>query len=131
LRTSILRVLVADDQPLTRWAVAEALVSRGHHVHTAATRAEACARLFHERFDAVVMACQIDGQDMTDVLRELARYEPAPRLVVLCHGEGADPQPHAASGAAVLAKPFELSALVAAVDPERIDEHPEAGADVA
>lgn len=112
MSTSILRVLVADDEPLARWAVARALASHGHDVVTAATREEACARLFQLRFDVAILASPLDGQDMTDVLRELARYRSATRLVALSDAELDGPESDEPSAWICLRKPFELDTLL-------------------
>lgn len=117
MREGRLRVLLADDQPLCLWAVSSALAARGHDVFTTATREETCARLFHERFDVVILSCRIEGQDMADVAAALGRYGPAPRLVVLCGEEEHDCVAPLVASFVRLTRPFELAALLRAVDP--------------
>lgn len=121
-----LRVLVADDQPLTTWAVATALTSRGHEVVTAGSREEACARLLHQRFDVVVMSCRIEDRDMSDVLRGLTHYPSATRLVLLCDADETMPAP---PRGVVLGKPFELTTLLASIDPAGVGADARSGAD--
>jgi len=113
--TNTLRVLVADDQPLERWALARALSARGHEVTTAGTREEACGRLFQSRFDVVIMSSRIGDQDMTDVLRELAGYQVGTQLIALYDVEARVPGPAEALPWVSLAKPFDLDTLLAAV----------------
>jgi len=115
--TSTLRVLVADHQPLERWALARALSARGHEVTMACTREETCGRLFQGRFDVVIMCSRIGDQDMTDVLRELAGYQTGTRLIALYDVEEGAPGQAEALPWVSLVKPFDLDALLAAVPP--------------
>ena len=115
MQRSTLRVLVADDQPLERWALARALSARGHDVTTADTREETCGRLFQSRFDVVIMCSRIGDQDMTDVLRELAGYQAGTRLIALYDVEERAPDQAEASPWVSLVKPFDLGTLLAAV----------------
>lgn len=114
MSTSTLRVLVADDQPLERWAVAKALASRNHEVVTAATRDEACGRLFQRHFDVVIMARNIEGLDMTDVLRQLAQGEPKKCLIALCDGDDGEQSGEEGPRWVSLARPFDLESLLEA-----------------
>lgn len=106
------QVLVADEEPLTRWAVARAVEALGLGVVQAATREEACGLLFARRFHAVVMANRLFEHDMTDVLAELERYQPETSLVVLCEGEPAQLRVRLPR-AVVLEKPFSVDELMA------------------
>lgn len=115
MQASTLRVLVADDQPLERWALASVLSARGHDVTTATTREETCGRLFQGRFDVVIMSSRIGDQDMTDVLRELAGYQAATQLIALYDVEAPAPDQAAALPWVSLVKPFDLGTLLAAV----------------
>ena len=117
MQKASLRVLVADDEPLTRWAVAQALAPLGEDVTEVASREDACCKLFGGRFDIVVMASRIEGADMTDVLRQLTKREEPLRLVVLCEDETHSPVLREQLPAArVIDKPFSLEALLAAVE---------------
>lgn len=109
------RVLVADDQPLTRWALGQALARVGFRVVAVEGREEACGHLYATRFDAVVMSGALAGRDMTDVIDGLARFQPETRLIVLCEDDGLAGRVARIPGATVFLKPFEMRALLAAV----------------
>lgn len=109
------RVLVADDQALTRWALGQALARVGFRVVAVEDRERACGQLYAMRFDAVVMSGSLAGRDMTDVIDGLARFQPETRLVVLCADDGLAGRMARIPGAIVLLKPFEMRALLAAV----------------
>jgi DNA-binding NtrC family response regulator len=109
------RVLVAEDQALTRWALGQALARVGFRVVAAEGREEACGHLYAMRFDAVVMSGVLAGRDMTDVIDGLARFQPQTRLIVLCEDDGLAGRMARIPGATVFLKPFEMRALLAAV----------------
>jgi DNA-binding response OmpR family regulator len=121
MRDDRLRILLAEDHPLCRWAVGSALVARGHDVATTASREETCARLFRERFDAVVLSSRMGGQDMTDVAAALCRYGAVPRLVVVCDDEDLGKVQQVAPLAACFTRPFALAALIDAIDPSGVE----------
>jgi len=109
------RVLVADDQPLTRWALGQALARVGFRVVAAESREQTCGHLYATRFDAVVMSGALAGQDMTDVIEGLARFQPETRLIVLCDDDGLAGRVVGIPGTTVFLKPFEMRALLGAV----------------
>lgn len=109
-------VLVADDEPLIRWALTYALESAGFEVTPASTRDEACDLLNARHFEVIVMADALGGESVVDVLEMLSRFHNGSGLVVLDGGD--DPENFCAAlpHAVVVAKPFGLEALTAAVE---------------
>jgi DNA-binding NtrC family response regulator len=110
-------VLLADDQPLIRWAVGHALETLGARVVTASTYQETCDRLSSEAFEAVVLASPLEGRSLVGVLSELDRMRPQTRVLVLCSGEHCDRIMREVPRATVFHKPFAVSELMAAVAP--------------
>lgn len=106
---------MADDEPLSRWAIGQAVAERGGLVSEASSREEVCTRIVGGDLDVVVMACRLGGLDMTDVLSELARHMPSIRLIVLCEDESEPATQGQIPGALVLEKPFSLETLLGAV----------------
>ena len=65
------RVLVAEDQPLLRWAMGRALGPLGADVVFAPTYQQACDLLAAGEFAAVVVASPLEGRNVIGLLREL------------------------------------------------------------
>ena len=111
------RVLVAEDQPLLRWAIGRVLGPLGAEIVFAPTYQHACDLLSTGEFAAVVAASPLDGQSTAGLFRELDRLRPETRLVALCEGDACGPLQHEIPRLTVLQKPFTLSALAAALAP--------------
>jgi CheY-like chemotaxis protein len=74
----VLRVLLAEDNPVNQRVAARLLEKRGHHVALAANGREALAWLDRERFDLILMDVQmpeLDGLETTAVIREREKRE--------------------------------------------------------
>ena len=110
-------VLVAEDQPLLRWAIGRALETIGATVVFAPTYQEASDRLSNEEFAAVVVASPLEGRSVVGMLREVDQVRPHSRVLVLCTGEHCDGVLRAIPRATVFNKPFSVSELMAAVAP--------------
>ena len=116
-RTSLTgRVLVVEDQPLNREVAHGMLTSLGLRVETANDGQQALARLERERFDLVLMDCEMpvmDGLAATLALRQ--REGQGARTSVVALTADATPEGRAACLAAgmddYLAKPFSRDAL--------------------
>lgn len=112
------RVLVVDDEPLIRWAVAESLTELGMHVHQAgdarsALRAVTTARL---PFDVVVLDLRLPDMHDLSLLATLRQLLPGARLVLMTAFGTPDVVTQAAMlGALVITKPFELHDMALAV----------------
>jgi DNA-binding NtrC family response regulator len=110
-------VLVAEDQPLLRWAIGRALAAIGATVVPAASYEEASERLSNRAFAAIVVASPLDGRSVVGILSEVDRQQPHTRVLVLCAGEECESLLRNVPHATLFRKPFPLSELVAAVAP--------------
>ena len=116
------RVLVVDDDGLSRTIVVTMLGRLGFTVDTAGSGEEALAALARDRFDLVLLDLHLADMTGFDVCRELGSRlgERAPRLVAMSALLDGDHERCLAAGmAGSLAKPIELAALaelVGAVD---------------
>jgi DNA-binding NtrC family response regulator len=109
-------VLVADDEPLTRWAVMRTLAPECFEVKQAGSREEACCLLASQRFQVVVLANQLGSECMHDVIDLLARDGRAQGLVILYNGDSPDQYAQAFPEAIVVPKPFALESLTSAIE---------------
>ncbi len=114
------RVLAADDSPVNREVVREALGRLGVEVSLAANGAEAVAAVEKGAFDLVLMDCSMpimDGYAATAAIRKLA--DPAranvPVIALTAHVEGEDKTWKRVGMNSYLTKPFSLAALAAAL----------------
>ncbi len=79
-------VLVAEDNPVNQKVAARTLEKLGFRARIASNGAEALAALERERFDLVLMDCQMpemDGFEATTRLRAAERASGAPRMAVV------------------------------------------------
>jgi DNA-binding NtrC family response regulator len=112
-----LRVMVVDDEPLIRWAIAEALSAGGHtaveaHTAAAARLAVATAR---NPFDVILLDYRLpDSQDLS-LLADLRRASPCSAIVFMTAGGFAVPavvEAALALGACrSLTKPFDVETI--------------------
>jgi len=110
-------VLVAEDQPLLRWAIGRALATIGAEVVSTGTYDETSERLSSQAFAAIVVAAALDGRSVVGMLSEVDRQQPQTRVLVLCSGECCDRVLRDVPHATLFRKPFALSELLAAVAP--------------
>ena len=114
------RVLVVDDDPVIRSTVAELLVDEGYDVHQAGDGSEALDLLAEFVPDAIVLDLMmpvLDGWAFVDRCRSLPACAEVPIVVMSAtHGlhETAE-RLHAMGVRAVVAKPFDVDALIAIV----------------
>lgn len=109
-------VLVADDEPLTRWALRRTLERAQFDVSLAATRDEVCDLLDTCGFHVAVMSHELGHHSMIDVLNGLSCDHRVRGLVILYDGESADDVRRGFPAAVVVQKPFGLEAVTAAVE---------------
>ncbi len=109
-------ILVVDDEWLVRWSVTEALRDRGFAVAEAVDARTAQVAL-KNRYDLVLLDLHLpDVHDLRLLSLIRARSATQPVLVMTAFATREIVNEAAALGAAVLNKPFELEALVAAVE---------------
>lgn len=105
------RVLIVDDEPLVRWALATGLRDAGFHAETVSTGAEALARaeaIPHP--DAVLLDARLHDCDTELLLQQLHLAAPGCRFLVMTterHGTAAP-----GYDALMIRKPFDLSDVV-------------------
>lgn len=111
------RVLVVDDDAVILELVAEALTEMGYAVDTAAGGAEALDRLAHTEPAVLLLDLRmprVSGWDVARALQEAGRVRPC--SVVMTAAQDARVWAHEAGATRYLAKPFDLSELLDAVD---------------
>lgn len=113
--TSTPRILVVDDEPKTREAIAEGLRLEGWSVAVAARGSEMLALLAREPFDLVVLDWMLPGRDGLELLQHVrARGAQIPVLMLTARDGVGDRVIGLESGADdYVAKPFALAELVA------------------
>lgn len=103
-----MRVLVVDDSPGLRRAIARALREAGQDVTTAASGSEALRIVEQRHFDVVVSDVQMPGMDGVELAARLEPYFP----VILMTGS-TDPID---TRHTLLSKPFRIEILLDAMD---------------
>ncbi len=117
-----LRILVADDEPVGRLFVSEALEERGHAVRTAASGREALELVRDEVFDVVLMDVQmpdLNGYQAAAAIRALPDPVRArlPLVAISARAPSQDePECRAAGMDACLTKPITTTALLELVE---------------
>jgi len=106
-------VLVADDQPLIRWAIGTTIRSLGFEPVFAATQGEARALLDQTTFAMAVVADPMEDRDSGDLLVHIRRSGTT-RVIVLTES-GATVLPAELPGAIAVEKPFSLESVITAV----------------
>lgn len=108
-------VLIVDDEPTIRRLVQTVLELEGHEVTTADDGQQALDRVGEQAPDVLLLDVRLPGIDGWEVLRRVDALHLPTRIVLL--SAAPDVEQLAVDGAvAVLAKPFEIDHLVAAVD---------------
>jgi DNA-binding NtrC family response regulator len=113
-----LKVLVVDDEPLIRWAVAEILNDRGYKVVQASDGHGAVSAISESApFDVVLLDVRLPDCDDLTLLTRLLAMSPASRIILMtAHGTSEMVSRALDLGAfSVVSKPFELSELAALV----------------
>lgn len=111
-----LAVLVVDDEPAIRTAVARYLTSLGHHVDVAASGREALDRLAGRSFDLILLDLRMPDMAGDALYRELIARDAAHagRIVFITGEDASSPATQSfleASGRPVIGKPFSLDDL--------------------
>jgi DNA-binding NtrC family response regulator len=84
-KKSALRVLIVDDEPLIRWALAEALGARGHHVLESgdARSARTIVRETALDFDVVLLDYRLPDSDGLSLLASIRQQSPRARVILM------------------------------------------------
>jgi len=107
------RVLVVDDEPLVRWAVAETLADSGFHVLEAGDAKGALGFVRGAHTDAVLLDLRLPDCDDLGVLSAIRQLSPkTPVILMTAYGSPEVLDEARRLGAfAVVDKPFELNEL--------------------
>lgn len=121
-------VLIVDDDPLVRNALARHFRHRGHYVRTASGVDEAVDLVRAEAPEAAVIDLRMGDRSGIDLVRQLSEIAPAVRTVILtAYGSIASAVEAMQLGAVnYLPKPADPEAILAAIDrdpPPITDEH--------
>jgi DNA-binding NtrC family response regulator len=112
------RVLVVDDEPLIRWALAEMLTDLGCEVGQAGDARSALSAMCEAApFDIVLLDVRLPDSDDLTLLARVRSLDPAARIIVMsAHGTRDMAERAASLGAfTFLSKPFELAKVAALV----------------
>lgn len=77
------KVLIVDDEPMTRDLVSSILSSKGHTCVTASDGAEALDKASTEKFDAVITDIVMPNMDGITLTRELSKNDPSLPVMVI------------------------------------------------
>ena len=114
-KSTPLRILVVDDEPLMRWSLVETLSDAGDEV-VAVTDAQSAVQVATAaavRFDVALLDFRLPDSDDLNLLSRLRRLTPATRIILMtAYGTPEMSQEALDLGAyCVLNKPFEMNAL--------------------
>src|SRR5450432_2068876 len=107
------KILLVDDDPSVHAGLLRLIKTLGHEACTAATGAEAIARIRSQTFDLCITDLQLADGDGRGVVREARAVRPPVSVVAMtAHGTLGEAVDALRIGAAdVLGKPFHISAL--------------------
>ena len=113
-----MRVLVADDSDTLTSLVSDILTTEGHQVDIARTGIQAWEMLTASSYDAILCDVVLPGLDGLRLYRRVTHERPdlVPRLVLMSGRTEQVRRFAEATGAAFLAKPFQVDALLACVE---------------
>jgi len=106
------RVLVVDDEPLTRWSICTALATEGFNA-VAAAGAEEALQLAAEwpPPKVAVVGRELAGGSGLDLLAQLAREYPRCQFVLMTTERRGGPAELPADRITLIAKPFDLASV--------------------
>ncbi len=112
-------VLIVDDEAGVREGLVRAVGSKGHRTTAASSLAEARAAIEREPFDCVLLDVRLKDGDGLDLLRELREgpHRETPVIMATAYGDSERTIQAMKAGAfEYVTKPFDLPALLQAVD---------------
>ena len=118
-QTGVLKILLAEDNPVNRKLVETLMGKRGHNVVSVEDGSQAVQRLGQERFDLVLMDVQMPGMDGLEATRQIRALESAlgqrvPIVAMTANAMKGDEATCLAAGMdGYVAKPFEADKLFA------------------
>jgi DNA-binding NtrC family response regulator len=117
-RPEAMEVLLVDDEPALRTALADVLRDAGHHVTTASDGAEALGQVLARVFDVVICDIRLPKLDGLTLFRRLRREAPGTDVILMtAYAEVVDAVTALKDGAYdYLTKPFDLDELMVQVE---------------
>ena len=114
-------ILLVDDMPAIRRAIARLLSSAGHRITEAGNGGEGIAALAVDRFDLVITDILMPGTDGIEVIMHVLGMSPRPRVLAMSGGGAQVPADTALLLArtradAIMGKPFENEQMLGAVN---------------
>lgn len=104
------RILLADDEPAVREAIAMLLMIDGHTVIQVGGGKEALSRLEKEPFDLVITDYQMEGMKGDELATTIKRRSPSQRVMMITAHDAPTAGPDNPVDA-ILNKPFSLEEL--------------------
>jgi len=80
------RILVVDNDPVSRAMVGSILSSEGYLVSQAANSEQAIAQFRQHPFDVVITELNLDGKDGFQIIKELRREQCSANFIVMVQG---------------------------------------------
>jgi DNA-binding NtrC family response regulator len=121
-------ILLVEDEPDTRYALAQVLGSVGHKIVEADSAVGASRLLAEREVDLVVCELQLANDQAAHILEEARRHTPRLDTIVICGGGLARSSRNNVAAArtlgaaAILQKPFDSDTLIAVTD-NLLEEH--------
>ena len=116
MEVPVVSILLVEDDPSVREAVALALEGDGHRVQTAVSGEEALSRWRQSRPDLVLLDVMLPGTDGFEVCRQIRRDDQVPIVMLTARSDPIDVVVGLESGADdYVTKPFETRVLLARV----------------
>lgn len=114
-------ILLVDDMPAIRRAVARLLSAAGHRITEAGNGGEGIAALTSDKFDLVITDILMPGKDGIEVIMHVLGMPQRPRVLAMSGGGAQVPADTAlllarTKADATMTKPFENEQLVGAVN---------------
>lgn len=112
------RILIVDDDELTRAAIAEYLMNQGHDCTPAEDVAQACHHLHRKSYELTISDFNMPSQTGLDLLRYVSSNSPSTSFILIS-GETTSclrKRALALGAVACMAKPFKLQELLNKVD---------------
>jgi CheY-like chemotaxis protein len=118
-------ILLVEDEPDTRYALAQVLSNAGHDIVEADSAADASPLLEEQEFDLLICELQLAHDQASRILDQARRQTKRPGMIAISGGGLAGSARHVATAkalgvAAILHKPFDSETLVAAA--QRLSE---------
>ncbi|GAC1394822.1 MAG: hypothetical protein NVSMB47_04720 [Polyangiales bacterium] len=109
------RVLLVEDDPALSDVMCEAIVAEGYAVTGVASTAAARAAMSDEQHQVIVLDLMLHGETSESLLQELSERHDAPPTLLVSASRTA-PEVARRFGVVLLAKPFDLDRLLAAIE---------------